>query len=682
LGVEELPSAAVKLLSEALATNIKKAFLKEKIGHGEVECFGSPRRIAVLVKDVETMKASQKISRRGPSVLSSLNENNEPLPALIGFAKSCGTEISTLTTIKTEKGEWWAYESEQAGVATVDVLLSLVSDAVLSLPVAKLMAWGDGEYQFSRPVHWAVLKFGEDVISGELLGVKTGELSYGHRFHHPHEITITTPDSYEKLLEDGKVIASFAKRRAIILAQIEQIAKESELEAIIPESLLDEVTSIVEWPNSMLASFDVDFLKVPEEALIESMQHHQKCFALRDKQGKLSPHFITVTNIESKNPDKVILGNEKVMKARLSDGAFFFEQDKSEPLSKHIADMDKVVYHVKLGSLADKTSRMMVIAEYLAKELSLDITKAKRAVKLSKCDLLTGMVGEFPELQGLMGYYYALHDGEDEEVAQAIRDQYLPRFSADDLPNSNLSKVISLADRIDTLCGLFAIGKKPTGVKDPFKLRRHALAVVRILISLPVNLSLSALISKSKEAYADLLPESNDFEIVLRDFIFERMQSFYHSKGIDQQFLHAVRSQQDDCLFDVDNRVQALLSFIDIPEAASLAFASKRVTNLLSQASIDFSDKDVEPSLFVEEAEVNLLRKIEEADDLVKSFYIARDYQNILNCLASFKEPLDLFFEHVMVMVEDSAIKLNRLCLLNRLQKLLQSVADISILNI
>lgn len=682
LGVEELPSHAVKALSEALASNIKDSFLKFKIAYTSLKCFGTPRRLAVLVKDVESTIPPQKNSRLGPRVLASMDENNNPLPALLGFAKSCGVEITDLVKITTPKGECWAYESEKTSLQTVDLLLDTVKEAINGLPIQKLMTWGEGIYKFSRPVHWAVMKFGNDTLSGDLLGVKIDSYTHGHRFHNPEAIEITSPDLYEAALENSKVIANFSKRRQTILSQIDKIAKENELEAIVPSELLDEVTSIVEWPNALLATFSVDFLQVPEEVLIESMQQHQKCFALRDKQGKLSAHFITVTNIESKDFKSVIAGNEKVMHARLSDAAFFFKQDKSKPLANYIKNMSEVVFHAQLGTLADKTARLAILIEYLAKELNLDMPNSLRAAAISKCDLLTNMVGEFPELQGVMGYYYALHDKENPEVALAIREHYLPRFSADDLPESTLGKALSLVDRIDTLVGLFAIGKKPTGVKDPFKLRRHALAVVRILLQLPVNLSLTGLIKKSQEAFGNLIPNSNDFIDLLRAFIFERMQSYYQTQGIDSQFLAAVKVVQDDILFDINNRIVALIDFINLPDAAALAFASKRVSNLLSQISVDSSDMEVDVSLLVEPSEIALLKKIDEIESLIESFYLARDYGSILNCLAEFKAPLSLFFDEVMVMADDPAIKLNRLRLLNKLQKLLRNVADISLLNI
>lgn len=681
LGTEELPSGAVKSLSEALAKNIETAFAKANIGHGPVRCFATPRRLAVLVHAVEAMQASQQISRRGPATAVSMDAQGQPLPALLGFAKSCGVELDALTTIKTDKGEWWAYESEQPGAATRDLLPAIVTDSLAALPIAKPMRWGDGDEEFSRPVHWAVLLFGEEMIPAHVLGVVSGDHSHGHRFHHPEAVKIAAPCLYESLLDDAMVIADFSRRRQLIRQQVEQLATKQGLQAIIPDELLDEVTSIVEWPQAMLAGFDSAFLDVPPEALIASMQSHQKCFALRDKKGQLAPYFITVTNIQSTHPQQVIVGNEKVMRARLSDAAFFYRQDKKQPLSNLIPATEKVVFQVKLGSLADKTARMTCLMEHLAIPLHLDIQQARRAAELSKCDLLTGMVGEFPELQGLMGYYYARHDGEALAVAEALNEQYMPRFAADVLPTSHLSTALSLADRLDTLVGLFAIGQKPTGVKDPFKLRRHALAVVRMLIMLPVQLNLSTLISQAAHTYTGKIPMLDASMVELRLFILERMQSYYQAQGIGFEFVHAVRARQDDWLFDADKRIKALLHFGSMPEAASLSAVCKRVTNILQQASSSSERKTVQLDLLTEPAERTLFERIEAVEELVAPRYVEGDYGYILSQLASLNEPLAIFFEQVMVMVDDEQIRRNRVCLLVHLQRLLQGVADIALLS-
>ncbi|OGV28436.1 MAG: glycine--tRNA ligase subunit beta [Legionellales bacterium RIFCSPHIGHO2_12_FULL_35_11] len=682
LGVEELPSHAVKFLSEELAKNISAGFKSAEIKHGTVHAYGSPRRIAVVIKYVSEITVGQKITKKGPSIESSIDANNNPSKSLLGFAKSCGVTLAELSKLETDKGQWWIYESEEKPLKTEELLLPIVKKSVAELPIQKVMTWGEGGYQFSRPVHWAVMMFGKNIIDGEIFGLKLGNDTFGHRFHHPSAIAISAPENYEAQLIKGKVIADFAERREIIRQQIEQIAFDNQLVAIIPDSLLEEVTSIVEWPKAVLASFDAKFLNVPEEALIESMQHHQKCFALRDSHGKLSPYFIFVTNIESKNLAKVIVGNEKVMRARLSDGAFFFEQDKKDALIAHLKEMEKVVFHAKLGSLADKTKRMIKIMDFLANALNLDSVKAKRATELAKCDLLTGMVGEFPELQGLMGYYYAKHDNEAEEVAVAIRDHYLPKFAADNLPEDNLSKALSLADRIDTIVGLFASGQKPTGVKDPFKLRRHALAIARVLITLSSNISLTDLISRAIDAYDEIIP-GNSKEIIepLKTFILERMLSFYQTKDIDPQFLNAVIAVQNDRIFDMNNRVDALRNFVNLPEASDLAAACKRVSNLVEKSDISFENQEVKENLFTENAERLLFKKIIDIENLVDSFKLNSDYASILNGLATFQKPLASFFEYVMVMVDNPEIKFNRLNLLHRLQKLLQSVADISLLN-
>ena len=448
----------------------------------------------------------------------------------------------------------------------------------------------------------------------------------------------------------------------------------------MPSSLVDEVTSIVEWPQALLANFEQEFLDVPAEALIAAMQSHQKCFALRDQAGHLLPHFITVANIASSNPQQVIKGNEKVMRARLSDAAFFYRQDKRQTLSQYYAATANVVFQARLGSLQDKMMRIQTLMEFLVTPLQLERTDALRAAELSKCDLMTGMVGEFPELQGLMGYYYARHDGEAEVVAQALNEQYMPRFAADALPQSALGLALSLADRLDTVVGTCAIGQKPSGVKDPFKLRRHALAIVRLLVSTQAPLNLSTLINHSLHVYGELLKPVNDTIAELKPFILERLQSYYQAQGISSELVQAVRARQDDWFFDIDKRINAMTAFIGLPEAASLSAACKRVNNLLQQASTSVDKQSIDLNLLEEGAEKSLFEQVQLVEQRVASLYSAGDYARILSLLASLREPVDAFFEHVMVMVDDQAIKENRLRLLARLQSLLQGVADISLL--
>ncbi|MDI9819408.1 MULTISPECIES: glycine--tRNA ligase subunit beta [unclassified Legionella] len=682
LGCEELPSGAVWPLAEALTSNLLALLDKAEIGYGKVKSFATPRRLAILITDMQENQPSQIVSRRGPALAAAYTAEGQPTPALSGFAKSCGAALEQLKISKTDKGEWLIYETCREGAKTKEVLPTFILQALHALPIAKPMRWGSGDAEFARPVHWAVMLWGEELIDGDIFGVKTGRYSYGHRFHHPQSIEIDKAQDYEPLLREAFVVADFAARRELIKEQVQKLAAENHAQAIMPDELVDEVTSIVEWPQALVANFEQEFLDVPPEALIASMQSHQKCFALQDKAGNLLPHFITVANISSSNPRQVVTGNEKVMRARLSDAAFFFHLDKKQPLSHHIAATENVVFQAKLGSLRDKAMRMQTLMSMLSTPFALNEQQAERAAELSKCDLMTGMVGEFPELQGLMGYYYALHDGESEEVALALREQYMPRFAGDKLPSSKLGLALSLADRIDTLTGIFAIGQKPTGVKDPFKLRRHALAVVRLLILTSAQFNLSTLITETLKVYGEQLPDNKPAIAELQPFILERMQSYYQGQGINSELFQAVRARQWDWLFDFDKRIKALAEFIHLPEAAALSAACKRVNNLLQQSEFTDSTSPVDENLLVEDAEKSLFMQLCMVEKTVEPFYAANDYKNTLTTLASMRESVDAFFEHVMVMVDDKALKANRLRLLIRLQTLLQGVADISLLQL
>lgn len=683
LGCEELPSGAVWPLADTLAANIAAALDKAQIAYGELRRFATPRRMAIFIADLQDEQPSQIVSRRGPALVAAYNAEGQATPALLGFAKSCGVAVTDLTINKTDKGEWLVHESKTQGAKTKDLLPAMVNQALANLPIAKPMRWGNGEAEFVRPVHWAVLLFANEVIPCEILGVKTSANSFGHRFHHPQAIKIDNAKNYETLLRDAFVIADFNSRRDAILAQVKQLAVQQGAEAVMPDELVDEVTSIVEWPQALIANFEKEFLDVPPEALIASMQAHQKCFALRNSAGQLLPHFITVANIASSNPPQVIAGNEKVMRARLSDAAFFFRQDKKQPLSHHIPATEKVVFQAQLGSLQDKAKRVKALMEFLASPLQLDIQQAGRAAELSKCDLMTGMVGEFPELQGLMGFYYAKHDGEADSVALALNEQYMPRFAGDQLPSSKLGLALSLAERIDTLVGIFAIGQKPSGVKDPFKLRRHALAVVRLLIETPTRLQLTELIAKAFAIYGNTLAAAKPLVDELKPFILERLQSHYQSLGLSTDLILAARARQEDWLYDLDKRIHALANFVKMSEAAVLSAACKRVNNLLQQADdSEIKMIAIDESLLEEGAEKALFAHLKAVEEWVKPLYSSEDYGKILTQLASLREPVDAFFEQVMVMVDNQTVKRNRLNLLTRLQKLLQGVADISLLQL
>lgn len=680
LGCEELPSGAVLPLANEFAIQLLAALDKAQLSYGKVRRYATPRRLAIVIYDLQTEQKSQKITRRGPAVIAAYDNEGKPTPALLGFAKSCGVEVDALVKIQTDKGEWIVFETQSEGTKTKELLPALVSQSLASLPITRPMRWGEGDDEFARPVHWAVMLYGNEILVHNIFGVTTGRYSRGHRFHHPQEISINSADSYEAQMRDAYVIADFDVRRQTIIKQVQQLASFHDASAIMPEELIDEVTSIVEWPQALIANFEQEFLEVPAEALIASMQSHQKCFALKNSDGELLPHFITVSNITSSNPEQVVLGNEKVMRARLSDAAFFFKQDKKQPLSAHIPSTEQVIFQVKLGSMYDKVQRIRAMMSHLSQCLNLSLNLAEKAALLSKCDLMTGMVGEFPELQGIMGYYYALNDGEGSVVAKALTEQYMPRFAGDGLPSSDLGKALSLADRIDTLVGIFAIGQKPTGVKDPFKLRRHALAVVRLLISIPVPLNLSTLIKEAITNYGNVLPQDKNLVAELKTFILERLQSYYQNQNVNADLVHAVRARQDDWLYDLDKRILALQSFITMPEAASLSAACKRVGNILAQATDSDKLTNVNEKLIEEGAEKALYEHLNKITKKVEALYIAADYTELLKLLAGLKEPVDAFFDHVMVMVEDELLKRNRLALLQRLQELLQGVADISLL--
>ncbi|OGV51088.1 MAG: glycine--tRNA ligase subunit beta [Legionellales bacterium RIFCSPHIGHO2_12_FULL_42_9] len=682
LGCEELPSAAVLSLSSALTLNVMKILTRLGLTYEAVIPFASPRRLALRVTQLAAEQPLQTLSRRGPALAAAYDSLGKPTPALLGFAKSCGIEPANLSVIKTDKGDWISFEATTKGAATAQLLPTIMQEAIAALPIVKPMRWGDGDYEFARPVHWLVMVYGDKLIPGEILGVVSGQVSYGHRFHHPDPVFIASPADYESLLHAACVIVDFHKRREIILLQIQTLAKEVHAEAVIPDALLDEVTSIVEWPKALRAEFDKDFLLIPQEVLVASMQAHQKCFPLADPTGKLLPYFITVANLDSVRPAQVILGNEKVMRARLSDAAFFFEQDRKNPLASHIPATEKVIFQAKLGSLHDKAQRLQQGMQNLLAPLQLNATEATRAALLSKCDLLTGMVSEFPLLQGVMGYYYAKLDGESLAVALSLQEQYLPRFAGDDLPKSALGTALSLADRLDTLAGSFLLGEKPSGVKDPFKLRRHALAVARLLVNNQATLSLAALIQKAALNYQESLLNSEKSQLSeLHPFILERLVGYYQGQGIKTSLVNAVLARQNDSLFDLNQRLHALTDFVKRPEAEILSAACKRVTNLLNSTLQEAAQiNSIDTALFHEQAEHHLFKQLDITEVKVHSLHEDGDYPAILTLLSSLRPDIDVFFEHVMVLVDDVSLKRNRLALLKRLQGLLQSVADMSLI--
>lgn len=682
LGTEELPSGAVLPLALACAEGFKKALQAAQLTHGDIQHYATPRRIAVWVRALQAEQAPQTVTRRGPAASQAHTSEGKPSPALLGFAKSCGVPIDNLQLTETDKGAWWQYQATQPGVKTTTLLPGLIKQVVAELPMSKPMRWGTGQSAFLRPVHWILCLFGDDTVDCQLFGIQSGRETYGHRFHAPKALPISSASTYADSLQQQYVLVDFEHRRQCIAQQIEQIATEHGYAAHVPADLLDEVTSIVEWPQALLVPFDPMFLSVPKEALMASMQSHQKCFSLHaPKTGELVPYFITVANIASRHPEQVIAGNSKVMHARLSDAAFFFHQDSKRALASYEASTAAVIFQEKLGSLQAKSRRLQHLMKQWAERFQYDTEQGQRAAFLSKCDLMTGMVGEFPELQGLMGYYYAQQAGETLNVAQALNEQYQPRFAQDHLPQTMIGKVLSLADRLDTLCGLFAIQQKPTGVKDPFKLRRHALAVVRILMSITTPCQITTLIDDALHTYDASWGQSPTIRTEVHHFILDRLEAYYLNQNISADVVQAVRAQQDSWLFDLDQRIQALVRFMQQPEAILLAAICKRVRNLLQHAPLDtHATQTIDQTLLVEPAEKALLQQIEQTEAQVEPLYLQGEYDAILTTLAHLNTAIDDFFAHVMVMVEDTRLKANRLCLLARLQQVLQGVADFSLL--
>lgn len=678
IGCEELPPKSLKKLAQALAEGIKQGLDKAHLNHAQVSYLASPRRFAVMVTELSAEQPDSSVERRGPSVVAAFDGDDKPTKAALGFARSCGVEFDQLSRLKTDKGEWLAYQAQIKGRSCFELMPEIVNHAIGQLPIPKPMRWGANTTEFVRPVHWVVMLYGSEIIETTVLGVATGRQTHGHRFHHPQAMTIDEPASYEKVLHDGKVVVDFDARQSLIKQQISALCDELDATAVMPQALLDEVTAIVEWPQALLASFDEAFLKVPAEALIAAMQGHQKSFALRDKQGQLMPYFITVSNIESTNPAQVIAGNQKVMKARLSDAAFFFEQDTSHSLAHWLEATKKVVFQASLGSLYDKTQRVLSNALAMSEQLHVDKDLVSRAAQLSKCDLMTDMVGEFPELQGIMGYHYANHDGEPAEVAHAMNEQYKPRFSGDELPIDDLSAVMSMADRLDTLVGIFGIKQKPTGVKDPFKLRRHALALVRILTEKGYELSLSNLLNQALASYQGQFDDEN-LVTEVRNFVLDRLVAWHHGQGVAHDVIASVKAiQQEDC-HDFSLRLTAVNDFKQFPQSSALAAANKRVSKLLaaSEASLD---GEFNGDLFESSHEQSLADEITAMEKNMVMLKENKHYVGMLEQLASLHAPVDAFFEHVMVMADDLTIRHNRLNLLARLRNLFLNVADISLL--
>lgn len=679
IGTEELPPKALKKLAVAFADNFTAELNNAGLTFDKVEWFAAPRRLAVKVLGLITEQPSKTIEKRGPAVSVAFDADGKPTKAAEGWARGCGITVDQAQRLATDKGEWLYYQMVEPGKETKALLLDLVSNALAKLPIPKPMRWGDKNEQFIRPVHTVTLLFGDELIEGEILGVKSGRTIRGHRFLGQQEFTIDNADQYPQLLaEKGSVIADFEQRKAIIRQDAEKAAAKVGGVADIEEDLLDEVTSLVEFPVVMTAKFEERFLAVPAEALVYTMKGDQKYFPIYDQNGKLLPHFIFVSNINPQDQSSVIEGNEKVVRPRLSDAEFFFKTDLKQRLEDNLPRLKTVLFQQQLGTLFDKTERIEKLSGEIAAQIGADVAKAERAGLLSKCDLMTNMVFEFTDTQGVMGMHYARHDGEDEEVAVALNEQYMPRFAGDELPRSLVACSVALADKFDTLVGIFGIGQHPKGDKDPFALRRAALGVLRIIVEKNLPLDLVDLAQRAAALYGDKLSNANVVEDVV-DFILGRFRAWYQEEGIAVDVIQSVLACRPTKPADFDARVKAVNHFRTLDAAQALAAANKRVQNILSKVDGALPE-NIDLSLCREPQEINLAERVLELQRELQPLFEKGDYQTALSRLADLRESVDSFFDNVMVNAEDEKLRQNRLALLKNLRDLFFKVADISLL--
>ncbi|VAX13244.1 Glycyl-tRNA synthetase beta chain [hydrothermal vent metagenome] len=677
IGTEELPPKALNSLSTAFLAGVRAGLQKAGLSFSGIDKFASPRRLALRVCNLAESQPDKNIERKGPALRAAYGEDGCPTKAAQGFARSCGVEVEDLQKQETDKGSWLVFRSEQKGRPSASLVPAIINEALDKLPIPRRMRWGRLETQFVRPVHWVVLLFGDTIIEAEILGIQAGRETLGHRFHHPQAISIPAPADYEVLLESsGKVIADFDRRRQTVRAQIEKEALRLNGQAVINDDLLDEVTAMVEWPVAVAGNFEARFLDVPPEALISTMAANQKYFHLLDADGKLLPHFITISNIESRDPDKIREGNERVIRPRFADAEFFWNQDRKQRLDARLESLKSVVFQKQLGSLFDKTWRVIPLSAWIAEAIGADKVAAMRAAELCKCDLMTEMVGEFPGLQGIMGRYYAQHDQEPEDVATALDDYYRPRFAGDTLPSSAIAQALAIADRIDTLLGIFATGQIPTGDRDPYALRRAALGVLRILIEKNLDLDLRSLLETAAKHFGAEINAGAAIEQVL-SFILDRLQAYYQDKDIKADVLEAVISTQPTCPLDIDQRIQAVSHFRELPEAKSLAAANKRIGNILKKVTGNLP-QTINASALLEAEEKTLYQILTGLSSEVQTQLEKNQYEQALTQLAQLRDPIDRFFDKVMVMTEDEKLRDNRIALLNQLHTLFMRVADIS----
>ncbi len=677
IGTEELPPKALRRLSQAFAAGITAGLAKADLAHGEVLTYASPRRLAVHIRSLQSAQADRVLERRGPALRAAFDDDGRPTRAAQGFAGSCGVAVEALEKLETEQGAWLVFRSQQPGQPTAALVPAIVEQSLAALPIPKRMRWGSLKVEFVRPVHWVVLLFGDEVIDAEVLGIRAGRETRGHRFLHPGALYLGEPEAYAPLLEtEGHVLADFDARREAIRAQVLEAGVAAGGRAVVDEALLDEVTALVEWPRALAVPFEERFLEVPAEALVSAMHNHQKCFHVVDGDGRMLPSFITVANIESRDEAQVVAGNARVMRARLSDADFFYRTDLDTPLADRLDSLRSVVFQQQLGSLFDKAERVGRLAAHIADRLGFDPDNARRAGMLSKCDLMTSMVGEFPELQGIMGEYYAAHAHEPGDVPRALNEQYMPRFSGDALPSTDSGRAVAIADKLDTLVGIFGIGQPPSGDKDPFALRRAAVGVLRILVEGGLPLDLTWALAEARGGYDGRI-SAPDVEEQVFTFMLERLRAWYQEEGVRPDVFEAVLATRPVRPLDFHHRIHAVAAFRELPEAESLAAANKRVHNILKKTE-EAIPAAVDAGRLVESAERELADQVAAQREAVRPLLDNGDYTEALRRLAGLRAVVDAFFDQVLVMAEDPAVRANRLALLSGLRGLFLEVADIS----
>ncbi len=685
IGAEEMPPRSLPALGTSFRDGVVAGLAAAGLSYATAQAYFTPRRLAVKVTKLLDRQPEQRVERRGPPVSAAFDAAGKPTRAATAFAESCGVKVDELTRLEDNKGEFLFCRTTRAGEPAAKLLPGIVQAALDALPIARRMRWGAGTAQFVRPVHWVVMLHGEQVVDGQVLGIPAGRMTRGHRFHARKPIALRSPGGYLAALEKGHVRADFEARRERIRAGAVAAAAAEGGEAVIDPALLDEVTALTEWPVPLVGGFEPRFLELPPEVLVATLQDHQRYFPVRGEGGKLMPRFIAVANLDSKDADQVRAGNERVVRPRLADAAFFYAADRKETLDSRRTALGAVTFQAQLGSLADKSARVTALAGQIARVAGLDPAPAQRAAQLAKCDLLTAMVGEFPELQGVMGRYYALQDGEASEVATALSEQYMPRFAGDALPSTGAGLSVAIADKLDTLVGIFAIGQKPTGAKDPYSLRRSALGVLRILIETGIALDLRELIRSALDSVTvDVVrlggkPPADGLADEIYGYMMERLRAWYleSGRGVTTEMFDAVLDTRPASPLDFDDRLRALASFLKLPDAAELTAANKRIANILRKAGEQPSPR-VDPGLLADAEERKLAAEVEALRQDVERLVTARRYEEALARLASLRGPVDAFFDKVLVMADDVRVRANRLALLAALQRLFLHIANLS----